>query len=56
MGLTLLGTIFSIYLTALELFVIHAVCAWCLTSAVVTALLLVSVSRLVENRKPAPAL
>jgi uncharacterized membrane protein len=56
MGLTLLGTIFSIYLTALELFVIRAVCAWCLTSAVVTALLLVSVSRLVENRNPAPAL
>jgi uncharacterized membrane protein len=35
-----LGVLFSIYLTALELFVIKAVCAWCLGSAVLTAMLL----------------
>lgn len=52
LALTFVGTIFSIYLTALELFIIRAVCAWCLTSAVVTALLLVGVSRLVESKQP----
>lgn len=34
-GMTTFGTIFSIYLTFLEPFVIGATCAWCLTSAVV---------------------
>jgi uncharacterized membrane protein len=38
-----IGTLFSIYLTFLEPFVIGATCAWCLTSAVViTALMLLS--------------
>ena len=37
------GTLFSMYLTFLEPFVIGATCAWCLTSAVViTALMLIS--------------
>jgi uncharacterized membrane protein/thiol-disulfide isomerase/thioredoxin len=34
------GTLFSIYLTFLEPFVIGATCAWCLTSALVMVLLL----------------
>jgi uncharacterized membrane protein/thiol-disulfide isomerase/thioredoxin len=38
-GLLLVGTLFSIYLTFLEPFVIGATCAWCLTSAVVMTLL-----------------
>ncbi len=38
--LTLCGTLFSIYLTALEPFVIGATCAWCLSSAVIVTLLL----------------
>ncbi len=43
-GLTIFGTLFSIYLTLLELFVIRAVCAWCLTSAVtMMALMLLAV-------------
>lgn len=37
---SLLGTMFSIYLTFLEPFVIGATCIWCLTSAVVMTLLL----------------
>jgi uncharacterized membrane protein len=42
--MTAFGTIFSIYLTFLEPFVIGATCAWCLTSAVLmTALMLLSV-------------
>jgi uncharacterized membrane protein len=36
----LMGTVFSIYLTFLEPFVIGATCIWCLTSAVVMTLLL----------------
>lgn len=39
-GMTLSGTLFSIYLTYLEPFVIGATCAWCLTSAIVMTLLL----------------
>jgi uncharacterized membrane protein len=47
--LTILGVLFSIYLTALELLEIKAVCAWCLGSAVVTTfLLLISVTALTE--------
>jgi uncharacterized membrane protein len=38
-GLSLAGTLFSIYLTFLEPFVIGATCAWCLTSAVVMTLI-----------------
>lgn len=38
--LALGGTLFSLYLTFLEPFVIGASCVWCLTSAVVMALLL----------------
>jgi uncharacterized membrane protein/thiol-disulfide isomerase/thioredoxin len=38
--LALVGTLFSIYLTFLEPFVIGATCAWCLTSAILQTLLL----------------
>ncbi len=42
-GLSALGTLFSLYLTFLEPFVIGATCAWCLTSAVLmTALMWVT--------------
>jgi uncharacterized membrane protein len=39
-GLTVFGVLFSVYLTFLEPFVIGAVCAWCLTSAIVMTLLM----------------
>ena len=39
-GMTFFGVLFSLYLTYLEPFVIRAVCAWCLTSAVIMTLLL----------------
>jgi uncharacterized membrane protein len=39
-GAALFGVLFSLYLTYLEPFVIGAVCAWCLTSAVIITLLL----------------
>jgi uncharacterized membrane protein len=35
--LTLVGLVFSMYLLALQLFVIDAVCAWCLANDVVIA-------------------
>jgi uncharacterized membrane protein len=42
--MTVLGTLFSMYLTWLEPFVIGATCAWCLTSAILmTTLMLLSV-------------
>jgi uncharacterized membrane protein len=42
--LALVGTLFSAYLTYLEVFVIHAICEWCLASAafMVAALLCAS--------------
>jgi uncharacterized membrane protein/thiol-disulfide isomerase/thioredoxin len=40
LGMTAFGTLFSIYLTFLEPFVIGASCAWCLSSAIIMTLLL----------------
>jgi uncharacterized membrane protein len=40
LAMTVLGTIFSIYLTFLEPFVIGATCAWCLSSAVIMTVLM----------------
>jgi len=40
LGMTVFGVLFSLYLTYLEPFVIKAVCAWCLTSAVIMTLLM----------------
>ena len=37
-----LGVVFAIYLTALELFVIHAICRWCVASAVIITLVFVA--------------
>jgi hypothetical protein len=51
-ALTVFGTLFSIYLTLLELFVIHAVCAWCLTSAVVMTILMVLIVRSTTQHSP----
>lgn len=39
-GMAFFGTLFSLYLTYLEPFVIKAVCLWCLSSAVIMMLLL----------------
>lgn len=46
---TAVGVLFSAWLTYLELAVIHAICIWCVTSAViVTVILLVSIADLRE--------
>ncbi len=40
LGMTLIGVVYSIYLTYLEIFVIHAVCIWCISSAWIMMLLM----------------
>jgi uncharacterized membrane protein len=47
---SLFGVFFSIYLTYLELAVILAICIWCLTSAVIMALLLFLTTRSALDR------
>lgn len=42
-GISLIGVLYSAYLTYLELFVIYAICRWCVSSAIViTAIFLLS--------------
>jgi uncharacterized membrane protein len=52
----LAGTLFSIYLTFLEPFVIGATCAWCLSSAIIMTLLLLTTAPaiLAQRRTRAP--
>lgn len=50
--LSLFGVLFSIYLTLLELFVIDAVCAWCLSSAVITTVIMLLVVTKATVPKP----
>jgi uncharacterized membrane protein len=38
-ALTLIGFLFSIYLTYREVFTIHAICSWCVSSAIVFTLM-----------------
>jgi uncharacterized membrane protein len=48
-GMALFGTLFSIYLTYLELFVIRAVCIWCLSSAmIITVLMLLTLPSITQ--------
>ena len=55
-ALSALGVLFSIYLLALELFSIHAICIWCSVSGVVIlAIFVVSAGALAGARRaPAP--
>lgn len=48
-GLALAGTIFAGYLTYVELFVLEAICQWCVVSAVLTVLLLLTEGVLVSR-------
>ena len=44
LGMTVFGTLFSVYLTYLEIYVIRAVCIWCISSAwIMTALMILSI-------------
>jgi uncharacterized membrane protein len=46
-----LGFAFTVYLTALELFIIHAICRWCVGSAaIITAIAVLSLGQLRAGR------
>lgn len=50
--ITLFGTLFSIYLTFLEPFVIGATCMWCLSSAVIMTVLFLIATRQLNSPEP----
>ena len=41
LGVTAFGLVFSLWLTYLELFVIHAICQWCVISALLATILFI---------------
>lgn len=41
-AITLAGAVYAIYLTYLEIWVIKAICQWCVASAIVTGLILIA--------------
>lgn len=53
-GLAALGVLFSLYLLALELFVIHAVCLWCSVSGIVILAIFVVAAASLPRVSPAP--
>ena len=54
-GWSAIGLLFSAWLTYLELAVIHAICIWCVVSAIlVTAIFAISVADLRERRRLRP--
>jgi uncharacterized membrane protein len=40
-GVTLFGMLYSLYLTYVEIFIIHAICPWCVTSAIAMLVLFI---------------
>ena len=52
-GLAAGGVLFTLYLTYLELFVIHAICRWCVGSAVIILSILI-LALLALRRAPEP--
>jgi uncharacterized membrane protein len=49
-GISLVGLAFTVYLTYLELYVIHAICPFCVASAVlITLIFLLAIIRLVKQ-------
>ena len=55
-GLAAGGTLSTLYLTYLELFVIHAICRWCVGSAVIiAAILILALIALRQTREPQAA-
>jgi len=51
-GLSLMGVLYSAYLTYIELFVIYAICRWCVASAVImVTIFLLSILNLRNNNQ-----
>ncbi|HXY20004.1 MAG TPA: vitamin K epoxide reductase family protein [Gemmatimonadales bacterium] len=53
-ALAALGVLFSLYLLALELFIIHAVCLWCSVSGAVILAIFVVAAAALPKASPAP--
>jgi uncharacterized membrane protein len=51
LGLATIGVVFTVYLTYVELFIIHAICRWCVGSAVIITL--IWIVSLLSLRSPA---
>ncbi len=52
-GISLMGVLYSAYLTYLELYVIYAICRWCVSSAIIiTAIFLLSLLDLRAGADP----
>jgi uncharacterized membrane protein len=50
-GISLAGVLYSVYLTYVELFVIYAICRWCVASAVImVAIFVLSIFNLRNNQ------
>jgi uncharacterized membrane protein len=51
-GISLAGVLYSAYLTYLELFVIYAICRWCITLAIITTtIMFLSIFNLRHNNQ-----
>jgi uncharacterized membrane protein len=48
-GITLFGFLYSVYLTYLELFVLKAICPWCVASAILMTVLMIINARQALN-------
>jgi uncharacterized membrane protein len=55
-GLALIGFLFSMYLTYREVFSIHAICQWCVGSAILMTVLVILTGWRVARADPAPGL
>ena len=51
LGLASLGVVFTAYLTYVELFLIHAICRWCVGSAVIITAIWVVAVRALKSRE-----
>jgi len=49
------GLLFSVWLTYLELFVIHAICQWCVVSAIIVLLIFVATALDLRETRRSPA-
>jgi uncharacterized membrane protein len=54
-ALSLVGVLYSAYLTYLELYVIRAICPWCVVSAVLMTLIFLVTTAELRSRARAPA-
>lgn len=52
---TIVGTVFSLRLTYIELYVIHAICKWCIASQIIiTAIAVISITEWFKGRNSLP--